>query len=616
MRRHTPTSRPWRAAGALAAALTLAATTAAPTAAAPGTQQQAAPDYTLTLLHNNDGESHLTGAAADPGYGGVARFAALLQQLRRTELAGTAAQPGEAHRRGVLTLSSGDNFLAGPQFAASLDHGTPYYDSLALRRINYDATAIGNHEFDFGPDTLADFITGMSPRTPYLSANLDVTAEPALAALADQGRIAAATVVRENGEDIGIIGATTPDLAALSSPRGVTVDTRVAAAVQAQADRLTAQGIDKIVLLAHLQNIQNERALVAELDHVDIVIAGGGHELLADDDTPRVPGDTITLDPATGQPLRYPLYADDADGTPVPIVTTAGEYKYVGRLVATFDAHGHLTSIADRSGPVRVSGTGDDAVQPDRHIQRETVDPVQAHVARLDTTTIATSEVALEGRRDPGVRTQETNLGDLLADALLDAGQDNAAQYGVTPPQIALQNGGGIRNNSLIPAGPVTELDTYAIAPFANFVAVVPDVPRTQVKELLENAVAGLPAADGRYAQIAGLRFTYDPAGTPQRLAPDGTVQTPGTRIVNAALDDGTPLITAGQVVDGPGIAIATNDFSARGGDQYPFRGLPFTNVGLTYQQALLAYITDDLAGTITAADYPEGGEGRITPAG
>jgi len=77
-------------------------------------------------------------------------------------------------------------------------------------------------------------------------------------------------------------------------------------------------------------------------------------------------------------------------------------------------------------------------------------------------------------------------------------------------------------------------------------------------------------------------------------------------------LDDGTVVVDDGVVVDGPGLAVATNDFSARGGDQYPFGGLPFTTVGVSYQQALQDYIVEDLNGLITAEQYPEGGEGRI----
>ncbi|GAA3721798.1 5'-nucleotidase [Spinactinospora alkalitolerans] len=607
-----------RAAGALVLAPLLVAGFAAPVAAdpAPRSGRDGRAAFTLTLLHNNDGESQLLGAPADPDYGGAARFAALVRGLRTSELRPSSAEEDESRRRGVLTLSSGDNYLAGPQFAASLDKGVPFYDSLAAGRIGYDAIAIGNHEFDFGPDVLADYISGVPGEPPFLSANLDVSPEPALAGLAEQGRIAASTVVRERGERIGVVGATTPALAAVSSPRGVRVDPDVRAAVQQEVDALTADGVDKIVLVSHLQSILEDRALIGELRDVDVAIAGGGDELLAGEDDPLVPGDTVTVDPETGEPLRYPLHVPDSEGVDVPVATTAGDYKYVGRLVVSFDARGGVTSVAERSGPVRVSGVGDDAVRPDEVVRRTVTEPVRDHVADLEANVSAVSEVALEGRRDPGVRTAETNLGNLVADALLDAGRDRAQEYGVAPPQIALQNSGGIRNNSLIPPGDVTEYDTYAIAPFANFVAVVPDVPRAQVKELLENAVSSAPAADGRFAQVAGVSFEYDASATAQQVDNDGTVLRPGERVREAVLDDGTVIVSGGEVVEGAGISVATNDFSARGGDQYPFRGLPFTSVGVTYQQALVGYLTDDLGGTVRAADYPEGGQGRITRTG
>ncbi|MFC7327107.1 bifunctional metallophosphatase/5'-nucleotidase [Marinactinospora rubrisoli] len=601
-----------RTAGALLVASAVTVTLAPPAAAESSAAGRAS--FTLTILHNNDGESHLLGASADPDYGGVARFAALVHQLQRDAVRPSSAQPGESRgNRGVVTLSSGDNFLPGPQFTASLENGTPYYDSLAMGEIGYDALTLGNHDFDLGPEVLADFIAGVPGRAPFVSANIDVSGEESLAELAERGRLASSTVVRERGQKIGVIGLETPLLAAISSPRGVKVDEELAAAVQAEADALMAQGVNKIVLISHLQGISEERALVSELSGVDVVIAGGGHELLADDDTPLVPGDTVTADPETGDPLRYPLYVADADGVDVPVVTTAGEYKYVGQLVVNFDRSGRVVSVSDQSGPVRVSGVGEDAVQPDRRTQRRVTEPVQEYVDAMAENVVATSDVALEGRRDPGVRTQETNLGNLLADAVLAAGQANAEQYGVTPPQIALQNGGGIRNGALVPAGEITELDTYEIAPFANFVAVVPDVPRAQVKELLENAVSGIPAADGRFAQVAGLSFSYDPSATAQQVNDDGVVQRAGERVRDVTLADGTVIVADGEVVDGPGISVATHDFSARGGDQYPFRGLPFTSVGLTYQQALQTFLTDGLGGRVTAEDYPEGGEGRIT---
>lgn len=569
------------------------------------------PAYTLTVLHHNDGESQLVHAPGNPDFGGVARFRTLVDDLRRDATTGRPPA-GQARHRGVVLLSSGDNFLPGPEFNASLDKGVPFYDSLALRTFGYDAMTIGNHEFDFGPDVLADFIDGFGAAPPPLiSANLDVSHEPRLAALADDGTIVASTTTRERGERIGIVGATTPALPSISSPRNVKVLDDVAGLVQEQVDRLTARGIDKIILSSHLQGLGEDRELIPMLEGVDVAVAGGGGELLGDQNTRLVPGDELSLDPETGEPLPYPLLVTDAAGVDVPVVTTPGDYTYLGRLVVNFDRHGDVLSVDTGSGLVRVSGVTPDAVAPDPHLQQTVVDPVVDYTDDLADTVLADSEVALDGRRQ-GVRTGETNLGSLLADALLAAGRDRADEFGVAAPDVALQNGGGIRNNSVIPAGEVTELDTFDVAPFGNFVAVVPDVPRAQFKELLENAVSGAPAADGRFAQVGGFSFSYDPTRQAQQVDDEGTVLVPGQRVRSVVLDDGAVLVEDGAVVDGDPVSVATNDFSARGGDQYPFRGAPFTSVGLTYQQALADYLTDQLGGQITAADYPEGGSGRI----
>jgi hypothetical protein len=128
-------------------------------------------------------------------------------------------------------------------------------------------------------------------------------------------------------------------------------------------------------------------------------------------------------------------------------------------------------------------------------------------------------------------------------------------------------------------------LDAFDMASFPNFISIVPDVPREQFKEILENAVAFTQSADfttnpdcgsGRFAQVAGLDFPWSASGDGQ-------------------------------------ILVAISDFLATGGDQYPFRGAPFTTLGRTYQQTLQTYIEDSLGGLITASDYPAGGESRIT---
>lgn len=567
-------------------------------------------DFLLTVLHNNDGESQLIDLGAGlEDFGGAARFKSLVDNLKFAATHGPRLPEEQGAKRGVLMVSSGDNFLAGPEFNVSLEKGVPFYDTIAMDLIGYDSVAIGNHDFDFGPDVLADFIIGYElTKPPYLSANLDFSGEPRLQDLFDQGRIASSTVVKERGELIGIIGATTPALPFISSPRDVVVDPDVAGAVQAEVDKLEGMGVNKIILISHLQSILEDLDLASELDGVDIMVAGGGDEVLANPGDLLIPGDEgIVFGP-------YPMIATDMDGTEVPVVTTKGSYSYVGQLVAGFDKDGNVILVGSESGPKRVAG-GDnpDAVAPDPVVQATVVEPLIAALEDLANNIIGTSEVDLNGVR-ADVRTRETNEGDLIADALKWQAEQLAGSFGVPVPDVALQNGGGIRNDSVIPAGPISELDTFSMVPFPNFVSMVPGIPPEQFKEIMENAVSRVEFVDGRFAQISGFELVYDPTGTAQVLDADGNVVTPGNRVVEITLDDGTVIVSGGAVVPGaPSLDIATIDFLARGGDQYPYRGASFTTLGVTYQQALENYIETGLGGLISAADYPLGGEGRIT---
>jgi 2',3'-cyclic-nucleotide 2'-phosphodiesterase (5'-nucleotidase family) len=608
-----------RASVMLVAAVAALLAVVTPLTAAPTKASE--PDFWLTILHNNDGESQVVNAGSGlEDFGGAARFKAVVDDLKWDAIHGPWPQRGA--KRGVVMISSGDNFLAGPEFNVGLANGVPFYDTVAMELIGYDAVALGNHDFDFGPDVLADFIDGYVTKPPYVSANLDFTGEARLQAYVDAGVIAPATVAKVRGEQVGIIGLETPNLPFISSPRNVVVSDDLATIVQEQVDMLEAKGVKKIILASHLQNIENERELVAEIDGVDVVIAGGGDELLANVGDVLIPGDEGAVFGA------YPQTATDMDGTEVPIVTTSGEYRYVGKLVVGFDKAGNVVEVSgDRSGPVRVAtgtcnGTTpcDDAVVPDATMQERVVDPVEAGVAALGETIIGDSEVDLDGLRS-SVRSMETNEGNLIADSLFWWADQNAAAYGVGAPDVALQNGGGIRNNTIIPAGDISVLDTFDMAPFPNFVSMVEDIPRGQFKEILENAVACTQTADftnalcgsGRFTQVSGFSFTWSASGTAMVIDGDGNVVTPGTRVLDVELDDGTVIVAGGVVQAGDPVNIVTNDFSAKGGDQWPFRGAPLVTMGATYQQAIERHIADGLGGTITAADYPEGGEGRIT---
>ncbi|QYU67259.1 bifunctional metallophosphatase/5'-nucleotidase [Leptolyngbya sp. 15MV] len=469
-----------------------------------------------------------TGQPTVGPYGGAAYFKTRVDQLRSF----AATYPAGPEPRGVVMISSGDNFLAGPEFNASLALPVTerFYDAVAMQLIGFDAITPGNHDFDFGPEIFARFVNGFTDGTPFVSANLDFSLTPSVQPLVASGRVRRSVVLDVGGRQVGVVGATTTLLPFIASPVTVVV-VPLLPVIQEEVDALTSQGVSIIVLSSHLQNLSQEFQLVSQLRDVDAVIGGGGAELLANPGTPLVPGQTANSTPLGG--TGYPRIAVDSLGRSVPVVTTFGEYRYVGRLVLGFNAAGEVVAVDPISDVVRVSGrAGDpDAVVPDPAVQSQVVDPVSVSVAQLAANVLASSEVALDGRRAI-VRTRESNQGNLGADSLLWQASLLAAGSGHPIPNVALQNGGGIRNNAIIPAGSFTELNTFEINPFANFVVNVPSVSPEQFKLILENAVSRVAQEDGRFAQVAGFTMVWDASRQPLTFAAGGTqISFPGERV-------------------------------------------------------------------------------------
>lgn len=587
--------------------LAAGAVTATPAAAKGKPGKAPRPDFTLTILHNNDGESSLTPTEVEGvEYGGIARFQRKVDTLRLRSY--FDYDRGEAFRRGNVLLNSGDNYLPGPQFQASQQDGAPFYDAIAVKLLRYDALAIGNHEFDFGPATFGRFVETVD-NTDFVSANLDFSGEPTLADL-EGDRILDSTVIRERGKRIGVIGLTTPILPSITSPGGVEVLTDLAGITQAEVDRLTRQGVDIIIVQSHLQGIESEKELVSQLRGVDVVIGGGGSEVLADADTRLFPGqeDEIFGD--------YPQLATDLDGVEVPVVTTPGNYRYVGQLQVTFDRDGNVIGIdEDDSGLQIVTDSGPGAVGESLLQRRLVQDPVQDFVDGLGEQIIGSSDIVLDCDR-PDVRLAESNCGNLVADAHLATAQAQAASFGLDTPQLAIQNGGGIRGEQDQPAGPISVGDTFRIQPFGNIVAIAEDVSAETLRQIFEEGVAGLPTdgtGDGAFAQVSeGTEVTFDLGRTARQVtaAAPFTQVVAGERVVDLVLPDGTVVVQDGVTQDVT-VDLAALNFSLNGGDAYP--PVPFTTVGVTDQQSLQNYIVGLPGSTVTAAQYPPGGEGRIS---
>ncbi|GEM_PF-445493 len=549
--------------------------------------------FTLAIGHNNDGESALL-----PVFGGGAGAANFVTLVRETRAA----------HSNFLMLSSGDNFLASIGRAAADANGVDY-DAMVLDAIGYDAIALGNHEFDLGEQVLADFINATNTKRkapeltastfPFLSANLDFSgAVQDLQDLEAAGRIAASTIITKGGREIGVIGAVTPNLAGISSPGNIAVADRAAtiAAINSEIVSLQLQNVDIIILISHLQGLSDtggngELDILDELTPgLDLVIAGGGDELLDNGDRSNLLG-TEQATPIFGS---YPLMAQDKGGNDVYVVTTPGEYKYLGLLELTFDAAGKVVSVGNNSGLIpnvsdSISGL------PDANIISRVEDEVDAYEAQLATIDIVNSEVPFDTTR-ANIRTSMGNWGALQTDAYVDHAVNEGPGLGMSSTYVVgLQNGGGIRNNDVSPAGMITYKQVFDEAPFDNDVVILDGATPAQLLAILEAGVRGIPGQNGAFLHVSGMTFSYDPAAQPA-VYTDGVLTTPGSRVQDVYLGDGTLIIDDGMVVPaqaGLSIAVVTNSFSADNGDNIPFRDIwdldddefvdPGTEEGVTY---------------------------------
>ncbi|MDX2265713.1 MAG: choice-of-anchor I family protein [Hyphomicrobiales bacterium] len=642
--------------------------------------------FTLQILHASDLEGGVDALGTAPN------FAAIVDALDDTY-------------DNTIILSAGDNFLSSPFFSASGDPSlnpilTAAYEELfnadlgtitagegrvditIMNIIGFDASALGNHEFDLGTNRLNALIDDAIPTTnslagttwfgaqfPYLSANLDFSQDPNiagrftssilpstaydanlsnLAATRAAPRIAPATVIEQGGEQIGVVGATTQLLAGISSPGLTTVigpDANdmpaLAAILQPTIDALIAQGVNKIVLVSHLQQIALEQALAPLLRGVDVIIAGGSNTLLADSNDVLNPGDT-----ADG---NYPIVTAGADGNTTLIVSTDGEYSYVGRLVIDFDANGNVITnslnaavngaFATTDAVVdSLYGTADPFADGTKGGEvKKLTDAVQTIITTKDAVTFGETAVYLEGRRAI-VRTEETNLGNLSADANL------AATKKLDPSVvISLKNGGGIRdsigeidtNGTLLPpqanplsgkqTGEVSALDIENSLRFNNQLSLV-TVTAAGLAILMEHAVAGVApgATPGQFAQVGGLSYSYDATKQAQTVSGGGTAVTrPGERIQNLAItnengDIVEVIVRDGELVGDPNreFRLVTLNFLAGGGDNYPFAAIGAkdrVDTGIGEQDALEQFFAENFAETpFNEADTPQSLDERI----
>ncbi|PZX15236.1 5'-nucleotidase [Palleronia aestuarii] len=459
----------------------------------------AAADYQITILHTNDFHARFEPITSSDGscapedneagecFGGSARLV-------------TAIRDAIERHENTLLVDAGD------QFQGSLFY-TYYKGALAAEMMNamgYDAMAVGNHEFDDGPDVLETFTEALE--APLLMANADLTGEEAL-----REGIEKSVILEKNGERIGIIGLTPQNNEELASPGPNIVFTDPSEAVQAEVDRLTGEGVNKIVLLSH-SGYQADERIAQATSGVDIIVGGHSHTLLGD------------MEGAEGP---YPTMVNET-----AIVQAYGYGKYLGELDVTFDDDGKLTEA--QGAPILLDASvEEDAATVERiSMAAEPLDEIRNEV-------IGEAAEAVDGDRTV-CRARECTMGVLIADAML----DRVADQGI---EIALQNGGGIRAS--IDAGEVTMGEVLTVLPFQNTLSTF-EVSGQTLLDALENGASQMEEEGGRFAQVAGMSYTVDPSAKP------------GSRISDVMVG-GQPIETATTY------GVVSNNYVRNGGDGY-----------------------------------------------
>lgn len=521
---------------ALALSLALLLSLAVPVCAAE-TTTSTTKDLTghIVILHTND------------VHGGIAGYAKLAAVKESYTASGAY----------TLLVDAGDYIQGDPTVSAS-------QGKTAIELMNstgYDAATVGNHEFDYGYANLKTI--SAQANFPILAANVQYNG----ATTFDSHTIFTAA----NGKKIGVFGLETPETATKAHPAKIQGVTFVGGQdmmklAQTEVDTLKAAGCDYVICLGHL-GIDAESTGNRSIDvlnavtGIDVFLDGHSHSTLdqikaATNGTGKVGKAYLT---STGTKLANVGVVDIApDGTittsNVPLDTLTAENADTAAVI--------------------------------RRIQQQ----IDADYGAV----FAQSEVQLNGEKAQ-VRTGETNLGDLITDAML-------WQAGTLGEKVdaAISNGGGIRAS--LSVGGLTKKDINTVLPFGNTLYLV-KLTGAQLLEALEASTCSLPESIGAFPQVSGIEYTVN---TGAKFS--STENYPGSTYGKPNAVNRVTIQSVGGAAFDPAetYTIVTNDFLGAGGDTYyTFKSSPVGyDTGVPLDEVLMDYITAQCKGTITKAAY------------
>ncbi|NLB33906.1 MAG: LysM peptidoglycan-binding domain-containing protein [Tissierellia bacterium] len=453
----------------------------------------------ITIIHTNDTHARLEGTSSELGF---AKIATLIKEAKIANPNTLVLDAGDTlHGMPIVNISKGENAIK------------------VLQAAGYDYMTLGNHDFNYGYERLLE-LKDMSA-VGMLSANV----------LKDGENLFTPYVIKEmDGVKVGIFGLTTPETAYKTSPsnvEGLTFEDSIEVSKK-MVEELKDKA-DVIIALAHIgldeSSVVTSKAIAEAVEGIDVIIDGHSHTLLE-----------------TGNLVNNTLIAQ-----------TGNHDQNLGYINIEVQNGEVVNKTAEL---LKAEAAADTEADPD---VAKLIDEIKEANKPVFEKVVATSDIALDGSRE-NVRTKETNLGNLSADAVKAA----------SGADIGFVNGGNIRI-SLEP-GNITFGMLAELFPFGNTVQVKKISGETLLK-VLEHSVSGYPATSGGFFQVSGLTFTFDPS------------KEVGSRVVEVMVGD-KPLDKAAEYT------VAINDFLGDGGDGYTMLkdGEVVAEVG-TYEEVFADYL-------------------------
>lgn len=422
--------------------------------------------WDLTILHANDVHSAAAGVNdRGPVYddtnavGGLARVTAFVADEKAK-----AKVQGKA----VLALDAGD-FWQGTHFFRT--GGMPWARE-AMRRMPWDAVTLGNHEFDLGCKTLAEYVKVLP--FPVLAANLEKNPACPLSTAP-----LPATVVKDfDGVKVGIIGLANDEGKDISEACPETNFADRATALRRAAAKLEKSGVTHIVAVTHV-GYEADQALARAVPAIDVIVGGHTHSVLGDHPHSEGP---------------YPTVIAHDDGSKTLVVQAGRSTRYLGRLTVSFDDAGRIVRFRGDLEELVPSLRRDEAMH---EFVVQSIEAIRADQERF----VGVNTSTLPDGLDP-CREGDCLSGMATADAFLAWGRSRGAV-------AAILNGGAVR--AAMPIGPVTHADLLDIHPFGNRIQVA-DVSGAVLREALEHGLSEPDVIGPRLLQTAGLRYRINPA--------------------------------------------------------------------------------------------------------